>query len=82
MTRLIPIDILGHADFSARFKRSKDCPGLAAFGTRVDQIRDANPEGTLLLDAGDEFCSKFWSGEQIVETLSVLKNRRNDAWEP
>lgn len=73
LPNLIPIDILGHADFSARFKRSKDCPGLAAFGTQIDRIREANPTGTLLLDAGDEFCSKFWSGEQIVETLSVIK---------
>ena len=73
MPSLIPIDILGHADFSARFKRSKDGPGLAAFGTRIDRIREANPKGTLLLDAGDEFCSKLWSGSQIVETLSVLR---------
>lgn len=73
MSTLIPIDILGHADFSARFKKSKDCPGLAAFGTQIDRIRESNPEGTLLLDAGDEFCSKLWSGPQIVETLSFLK---------
>lgn len=73
MSSLIPIDILGHADFSARFKKSKDCPGLAAFGTQIDRIRESNPDGTLLLDAGDEFCSKFWSGSQIVETLSFLK---------
>ena len=73
MPSLIAIDILGHADFSARFKRSKDSPGLAAFGTYVDRTREANPEGTLLLDAGDEFCSRLWSGPQIVETLSFLK---------
>lgn len=72
MSALIPIDILAHADFSARFKKSKDSPGLAAFGTHIDRIRESNPAGTLLLDAGDEFCSKFWSGSQIVETLSFL----------
>jgi 2',3'-cyclic-nucleotide 2'-phosphodiesterase/3'-nucleotidase len=73
MSNLIPIDILGHADFSARFKKSKDSPGLAAFGTQIDRIRDQNPAGTLLLDAGDQFCSRLWDGLTIVETLSFLK---------
>lgn len=73
MTKLIPIDILGHADYSARFKKTKDSPGLAVFATQIDRIRESNPEGTLLLDAGDEFCSRLWSGSQIVETLSFLK---------
>jgi 2',3'-cyclic-nucleotide 2'-phosphodiesterase (5'-nucleotidase family) len=72
MPKLIPIDILGHADYSARFKKSKDSPGLAVFATEIDRIREQNPNGTLLLDAGDQFCSRLWDGLSIVETLSFI----------
>jgi 2',3'-cyclic-nucleotide 2'-phosphodiesterase/3'-nucleotidase len=70
---LLQIDVLGHADFSARFKKNRDCPGFAAFGTHIERIRRKNPEGTLLLDAGDGLCSKFWSGEQVLQALALLK---------
>jgi 2',3'-cyclic-nucleotide 2'-phosphodiesterase (5'-nucleotidase family) len=72
MSKLIPIDVLGHADYAGRLRKKKDCPGLALFGVQIDKIRDANPEGTLLLDAGDNFCAKFWPGLPVVEALSVI----------
>lgn len=73
MSNLIPIDILGHADYGGRLNQNRTSPGLAQFGTQIDRIRDANPEGTLLLDSGDEFSAKFWPGVPVVEALSVLK---------
>jgi 2',3'-cyclic-nucleotide 2'-phosphodiesterase (5'-nucleotidase family) len=45
---------------------------LAVFATEIDRIREQNPNGTLLLDAGDQFCSRLWDGLSIVETLSFI----------
>lgn len=73
MAPLIQIDVLGHADFSGRLRKNKTSPGLANFGTEIDKIRDANPDGTLLLDAGDQFTANFWGGKPVVEALSVLR---------
>lgn len=73
MATRVPIDILAHADFSGRIKRTKRNPGYAAFGTAVDAVRGENPEGTLLLDAGDAFCPNFWGGEPAVRAVSLLK---------
>lgn len=73
MEKLIPIDIVAHADFSGRLKRSKRNPGFAAFGTAIDAVRRDNPERTLLLDAGDAFCTNFWGGEPCVKAVSLLK---------
>lgn len=73
MSSLIQIDVLGHADYAGRFRQYKTTPGFAHFGTEIDKIRDANPDGTLLLDSGDEFTANFWGGIPVVEALSVLK---------
>lgn len=73
MPELIPIDILAHADYAGRLKKTKSCPGMAAFGTLIDSIRDENPEETLLLDAGDEFCVNHWGGKPVVKALELLK---------
>ena len=43
MERLIPIDILAHADFSGRIKRSRRNPGFAAFGAAIEAMRRENP---------------------------------------
>ncbi len=72
MAKTICIDLLAHADYSARFKRTKDTPGFAAFATQIERIRRENPAGTILLDAGDEFCSKFWEGEEVVRAVAKL----------
>jgi len=68
----VPIDVICHADYSGRIKKTKDCPGLAAFSAAVDSIRDANVAGTVLLDAGDEFCASYWGGEPVVKALELL----------
>lgn len=73
MPNLIQIDVLGHADYGGRLRQNKTCPGFAHFGTQIDKIRDTNPDGTLLLDSGDEFTANFWGGRPVVEALTVLK---------
>ena len=72
MGEKIIIDILGHADFSGRLRKSKSSPGLAAFCASVDSVRDGNPQGTLLLDSGDEFGASYWPGFPVVKALSLI----------
>lgn len=69
----ITIDILAHADFSGRLRRTKKYPGHAVYATTIDRIRSMNPEGTLLLDAGDEFSTTFWGGLPMVGAVSLVK---------
>ncbi len=72
MEKLIPIDILAHADFSGRIRRTKRNPGLAVFGTSIEQLRSFNPAGTLLLDAGDSFSTTFWGGRPAVGGVALI----------
>ena len=67
------LDILAHADFSGQLRQTKRCPGMAAFGAEIEAIRRENPDGTLLLDAGDEFSANFWGGPPMVEALDVWR---------
>lgn len=69
--REIRLDILAHADFSGRLRKTKRCPGHAVFATEIEKLRRENPEGTLLLDAGDEFSANFWGGEPMVKSVSL-----------
>lgn len=69
----IQIDILAHADFSGRLRRTKKYPGHAVYATTIDALRSQNPEGTLLLDAGDEFSTTFWGGLPMVKAVSLVK---------
>lgn len=69
---IVKLDILAHADFSGRLRATKRSAGHAVFGRTIENIRDINPEGTLLLDAGDEFSTTFWPGEPMVEAVSLI----------
>ncbi len=66
----IQLDLLCHADFSGRIRKSKDDIGFCAFSAEIDRLRSANPEGTLLLDAGDAFCTNFWGGLPLVGAVN------------
>ena len=66
------IDILTHADFHGQFREDDENPGLSRFYSAIESVRKSNPEGTLLLDAGDE--SKcLWHGRAVYEGLNLLK---------
>ncbi len=66
------IDILTHADFHGQFREDDENPGLSRFFSAIESVRNSNPQGTLLLDAGDE--SKcLWHGKAVYEGLKLLK---------
>lgn len=69
----LQIDILAHADFSGRLRRTKKYPGHAVYATTIENLRSLNPDGTLLLDAGDEFSTTFWGGLPMVKAVSLVK---------
>ena len=70
--KIIPIDILAHADFAGCLKQNKRNPGLAAYSALIDDIKDLNPKGTLLLDSGDQYCVNYWGGKPVVEALELI----------
>lgn len=72
MSDMIIIDILGHADFAAELRAKENVPGMSKFYGAVQSVRGQNPDGTLLLDAGDNFCDTLWDGKTIVEALTHL----------
>lgn len=66
------IDILTHADFHGQFREDDENPGLSRLYSAIESVRKCNPQGTLLLDAGDE--SKcLWHGKAVYEGLDLLK---------
>ena len=69
----LELDILCHADFSGRLRRTPDSPGIAAFDAFVARQRAQNPQGTLLLSAGDEFSTNLWGGQPVVGAMNLLK---------
>ena len=73
MVMEILLDILCHADFSGRLRKTPDSPGIAAFAAEVEGLRARNPGGTLLLSAGDEFSANLWGGQPIVGAMNLLK---------
>lgn len=72
MNKRIPIDIFAHADFSGCIRRTKRNPGHAVFATTIENQRRKNPQGTLLLDAGDSFSTSFWGGAPCVNGVSLI----------
>lgn len=68
----ITLDILSHADFMGRIRKSNMSPGLAAFSATVESVRELNSEGTLLMDSGDEFTIYFWGGKPVVKGLGLI----------
>lgn len=68
----IVLDFICHADFSGRLRKNRDNVGFCAFSAHVDKLRSSNPDGTLLLDAGDAFSVNFWGGKPVVGALNRL----------
>lgn len=68
----IAFDFLCHADFSGRIRASAGNVGLSAFSAAVEALREKNPAGTLLLDAGDAFSVNFWGGRPVVGAVNRM----------
>ncbi|MBR4462659.1 MAG: bifunctional metallophosphatase/5'-nucleotidase [Erysipelotrichaceae bacterium] len=65
------LDLLAHADFHGQFRADEDNPGLSRFYSAIGNVRSLNPEGTMLLDAGDE--SKcLWHGKAVYDGLDLI----------
>lgn len=69
---ILKFDILNHADFHGHFREDEDTPGLSRFAKAIQRVRDLNPDGTLLLDAGDNTNKVLWPAEQVFEGLHLL----------
>ncbi len=57
---MVTIRILSHADYSGQIRRNENASGLSYFKKAIDNIRNQDPEHTLLLDAGDNFKHVLW----------------------
>jgi 2',3'-cyclic-nucleotide 2'-phosphodiesterase (5'-nucleotidase family) len=68
----VTLDILAHADYLGRIRKTKLTPGLAAFSATIDSVRAQNPAGTILMDAGDEFAVNFWGGKPVAKALQLI----------
>lgn len=53
MDSKVILDFVGHTDFAAAIRASYHCPGAAKLAAWFDYFREQNPEGFVLLDAGD-----------------------------
>ncbi len=65
----IILDLLCHADFSGRIRPSREDIGFPAFSAEIQRLRAQNPQGTLLLDAGDAFSTNYWPGLPLVGAM-------------
>lgn len=73
----VRIDILDHADFCGEIRGDKYIPGLRKFHQSIESVRRNNPDGTVLLDAGDEINRLLWHGKDVLDTMALIGT---DAW--
>lgn len=75
MTQTI-LDFIGYTDFAAAIKPSYHCPGAAKVAGYLNYLRQGNPEGTFVLDAGDILCGapiiNLTHGEPVVEIVNLF----------
>lgn len=69
---IVKLEILNHADYHGKFKEDEDTPGLSRFYCAIQSVRKHNPEGTLLLDAGDNTNKVLWSAEKVFDGLNLI----------
>lgn len=50
----------------------KEHSGLVGFSAAVESARELNPEGTILMDAGDHFSVNLWGGLPMVRASNLL----------
>lgn len=76
MTVPVLIDLISHTDFAGAIRRAPDVPGAALLASYLDHIKATNPEGTVVLDAGDIVIgapiTSLTDGEPVVEVLNLL----------
>jgi len=72
----VVLDFIGHTDFAAAIRPSYHCPGAAKLAACFNYFRRQNPEGTLVLDAGDILCGgpiiNLTHGEPVVDIVNLF----------
>lgn len=70
------LDFIGHTDFAAAIRPSYHCPGAVKLAATFESIRKKNPEGTILLDAGDVLVGaplmNLTHGEPVMEIVNLF----------
>ncbi len=72
----IILDFIGHTDFAAAVRESYHCPGAVKLASYFDYFRQQNPQGTILLDAGDVLVGapiiNLTQGEPVMEVVNLF----------
>lgn len=72
----IVLDLVAHTDFSGKIRRRTNYPGSAMLAAAFEHFRADNPDGTLILDAGDIGIAKAMYGTTdelpVVDILNLL----------
>ena len=70
------LDIITQTDFAGAIDATYHCPGAAKVAGFYEQIRSENPDGTLILDAGDILCAapicNLTDGTPVVQVCNTL----------
>ena len=73
---MITLDIITQTDFAGAIDETYHCPGAAKVAGYYDQVRAENPDGTLVLDAGDILCAapicNLTDGTPVIEVCNAL----------
>lgn len=76
MDSKIVLDFVCHTDFAAAIRSSYHCPGAARLFAHFDYFRKQNPEGFVLLDAGDILVGapiiNLTDGAPIIEIVNLF----------
>lgn len=70
------ITIVAINDFHGAVEQTDKYPGLTALGAKIRSIQSQNPEGTIVLSAGDSFqgsaLSNLTHGKVVVDAMNAL----------
>jgi len=70
------LDIITQTDFAGAIDEAYHCPGAAKVAGFYEQVRAENPDGTLVLDAGDILCAapicNLTDGTPVVQVCNIL----------
>lgn len=73
---VVALDILGINDFHGALEESGKDPGFAKLGSYLKEQHDQNPEGTLILSAGDMFQGSVFStvlkGKPVAAAMNEI----------
>lgn len=76
MSTPVILDLVAHTDFAGKIRRRDHYPGSALLAAAFEHFRAENPDGTLILDAGDIGIAKSTYGTNdelpVVDICNLL----------